>query len=85
VAKSSVGRGFVRASAAGVEKLAERRFESELRRVKGHRDMPALLKAPETVAGGDRVVSGVPLSENARRHQTSALRTERTRCKRERF
>jgi hypothetical protein len=160
VAKSSVSRGFVRASAAAVKRLAERRFDSErfavvmidgveyagetltvvrlgvpgslrrtlattnpiesalsvtrrvtarvtrwrdgdmrrrwcaagllraeakFRRVKGHRAMPALLKALEAVVRGDRVESGGPVCENARRNHTFASRAETPPCKRERL
>jgi hypothetical protein len=41
------------------------RAESTFRRVKGHRAMPALLKALEALVRGDRLESGVALRENA--------------------
>ena len=52
VQKSSVSRDFVRASAAQVKALAERRFDGmhfrrKFRRVKGRRALPALIKALE--------------------------------------
>jgi hypothetical protein len=61
------------------------RAEGKFRRVKGHRAMPALLKALEAVVRGDRVDSGVPLRENARRSHTFAPRAETPPCKRERL
>jgi transposase-like protein len=61
------------------------RAEGKFRRVKGHRALPALLKALETVVRGDRVESGGPLCENARRNHTSAPRAETPPCKRERL
>jgi len=51
----------------------------------GHRAMPALLKALEAVVRGDRVVSGGPLRDNARRNHTFASRAETPPCKRERL
>jgi transposase-like protein len=59
------------------------RAEAKFRRVKGHRAMPALLEALEAVVRGDRVESGGPLLENARRNHSSAPRAETPPCKRE--
>jgi hypothetical protein len=53
--------------------------------VKGHRALPALLKALEAVVRGDRVEPGGPLRENARRNHTSAPRAETPQRKRERL
>jgi putative transposase len=61
------------------------RAEGKFRRVKGHRAMPALLKVLEAAVQGDRLESGVPMRENARRNCASAPRTETTSCKRERL
>jgi hypothetical protein len=61
------------------------RAESKFRRMKGHRAMPARLKALEAVVGGDRVESGGPLCENAWRNHSSAPRAVATPCKRERI
>jgi transposase-like protein len=61
------------------------RAEGKFRRVKGHRAMPALLKALEAVVRGDRVESGVPLRENVRRNGTFAPLTETPPCQRERL
>jgi hypothetical protein len=52
------------------------RAESRFRRVKGHRAMPALLKALEALVRGDRLESGVALRENARRNRALALRRD---------
>ena len=60
------------------------RAEAKFRRVKGHRAMPALLKALEAVVRGDRVEPGGPLCENARRNHTSAPCGETPPCQRER-
>ena len=60
------------------------RAEAKFRRVKGHRAMPALLKALEAVVRGDRLESGGPLRENARRNRTCAPRAETPPCQRER-
>jgi hypothetical protein len=54
------------------------RAEAKFRRVKGHRAMPALLTALETVIRDDRVESGVPRRENAQTNHTVAPRTETT-------
>ena len=61
------------------------RAEGKFRRVKGHRAIPALLKALEAMVRGDRVESGVPSRENARRNHTFAPRAETPPCKRERL
>jgi hypothetical protein len=61
------------------------RAEAKFRRVKGHRAMPALLKALEAVVRGDRLESGVPLRENARRNRTLAPRAETPPCNRKRL
>jgi putative transposase len=61
------------------------RAEAKFRRVKGYRAMPALLKALEAVVRGDRVESGGPVCENARRNHTFASRAETPPCKRERL
>jgi hypothetical protein len=47
------------------------RAEAKFRRVKGHRAMPAPLKALEAVVRGDRVESGVPLRDNGPAATTS--------------
>jgi transposase-like protein len=60
------------------------RAEAKFRRVKGHRAIPALLKALEAVVRGDRLESGMPLRENAWRNHTSARRAETPPCQRER-
>jgi len=62
-----------------------RRAEAKFRRVKGHRALPALLKALEAVVRGDRVESGGTLRENVRRNGTFAPRTETPPCQRERL
>jgi hypothetical protein len=54
------------------------RAEGKFRRVKGHRAMPALLKALEAVVRGDRLESAVTLRENARRNRSFAPGTETT-------
>jgi hypothetical protein len=61
------------------------RPEAKFRRVKGHRALPALLKALEAVVRGDRVEPGGPLRVNARRNHTSAPRAETPPCQRERL
>jgi hypothetical protein len=61
------------------------RAEAEFRRVKGHRALPALLKALEAVVRDDRVKSDGPLCENAQRNHASAPRAETPPCKRERL
>jgi transposase-like protein len=61
------------------------RAEGNFRRVKGHRALPALLKALESVVRRDRVDSGVPLGENARRNHALAPRAETPLCERERL
>jgi hypothetical protein len=60
------------------------RAEAKFRRVKGHRAMPALLKAPEAAVRGHRMESVGPVRENARRNHTSARRSGTPPCKRER-
>jgi hypothetical protein len=57
------------------------RAEGKYRRVKGHRAMPALMKALDAVVRGDPLESGVNLRKNARTNRaflTFALRTETT-------
>jgi putative transposase len=54
------------------------RAEGKFRRVKGHRAMPALLKALEAVVRGDPLESGVTLRKNARTDRAFAPRTETT-------
>jgi hypothetical protein len=61
------------------------RAEAKFRWVKGHRMIPALLKALETEVRGDRLESGMPLRENAWRSHTSAPRAETPPCQRERL
>jgi hypothetical protein len=61
------------------------RAEAKFRRVKGHGAMPAFLRALEAVVRVDRVESGGPLRENARRNHTFASRAETRSCKRERL
>ena len=52
------------------------RAEAKFRRVKGHRALPALLKALEAVVRGDRVESGMPLREEARRNAAPVQRAK---------
>jgi hypothetical protein len=61
------------------------RAQAKFRRVKGHRALPAFLKALEAVVRGDRVEPGGPLCENAQRNHTSAPRAETPPRKRERL
>jgi hypothetical protein len=60
------------------------RAKGKFRRVKGHRAMPALLKALEAVVRGDRVEAGGPLREDARRNCTFALCAQTPRHQSER-
>jgi hypothetical protein len=59
------------------------RAEAKFRRVKGHRAMPALLKALEAVVRGHRVESGGHLRVNARRNHTFAPHAQMPPRKRE--
>jgi transposase-like protein len=61
------------------------RAEAKFRRVKGYRAIPALLKALEAEVRDDRLESGMPLRENARRNHTPAPRAETPPCQRERL
>src|SRR5262249_12585793 len=60
------------------------RGEAQFRRGKGHRALPALLKALGAGGPGDRGGPGGAMCENARRSHTSAPRAETPPCKRER-